>query len=94
VISDDEARANLAQNVNYILKHRGLSQRDLADAVDRHWTSINNVCCNRRLVAFTLVRRIAEALKYTTDELSGSPTLITAEEKRRDKEREKFLIPA
>ena len=104
VISDTEARANLAQNVNFILRSRGLSQRDLAEAAERHVMSINNICCNRSLPGVTLVMAIAEAVAYTVEELTGPPAAIVAEEKRREagkkldaiesKRREKSLLTA
>ena len=90
MISDKEARMNLAENVNFILRTRGLTQRDLADAAQRPVMSINNVCCNRRLPGFTLVLAIGEALGYSMEELTDSPAAIVAQEKLR----KKSLIPA
>ena len=90
MITDTEARANLAENVNCILRYRGLTQRDLAEAAQRPVMSINNVCCNRRLPGVTLVVAIGEALGYSVEELIGMPAGILAQEKLR----KKSLIPA
>jgi transcriptional regulator with XRE-family HTH domain len=93
VITDAEARANLAQNIKTILDARGLTQTDLASACHRPKMSISNICRGTRLASVTLAAGIAEALGYSTDDLIGPTAVIEARERLRVG-RKKSLVPA
>lgn len=80
VISDDEARENLAANVKFILNERGLTQQKLATATRRPLMSINRICRGENLPSVALVVCIAEALDYSVEELVGSPSRVAARE--------------
>ena len=96
MISDAEARENLARNVNYILGARGWSQRDLAEAAERPPMSINHVCRNRRLPSVTLALAIGEVLGYSIEDLTGplSPIIVSEKHHAEKRDRKKSLIPA
>jgi len=92
VITDDEARQNLAANLTLILRERHIPQRQLARATKRPVMSISNVCRGTRLPNVALVACIAEALGYSMEDLIGTPSRIAAREMLASGK--KSLIPA
>jgi transcriptional regulator with XRE-family HTH domain len=97
VITDDEARTNLAENLSTILEFRGLTQTSLAQAVNRPVMTVNHAVNGTRRPGAALVQNFGEATGYSSKELLGPPGAIRAQEKLRASEkrnREKSLVPA
>lgn len=69
VISDTDARLNVAANVNRILEDRGMTQADLARLTGENAMAISRVCRGTNLANVGMLARIAEALECTVDEL-------------------------
>jgi len=52
-----------------VLKERGMSQADLADALDVRYLTVNNYCNNRRQPSVETLFAIAKILKVQVREL-------------------------
>jgi len=73
VTTDDEAKANIAANLNRILAERKISQRALARLTNEPPMTINSVLNGRHIVSTGTITRIAEALDVSIDRLVGTP---------------------
>ncbi len=97
MITDDEARENLAENLSTILELRGLTQTSLAEAINTPVMTLNHAVKGRRRPPAALVENLGEVLGYSSKELLGPPAVIVAREQLRAIEknrRENLLIPA
>ena len=73
VVSNDEARENIAANITRLLDARGWNQQDLADATGESKMTISNIVRGNYLTNAGTVARIAEALDVTVDRLISAP---------------------
>lgn len=69
VISDEQAKKIIGQNVSSILRQRNLSQAWLANATGEYEATIGRVCKGRNCPSSGLLARIAEALDVSIDAL-------------------------
>ena len=67
----DDLRAALGQRVRELRERLGLSQEQLAERADLHWTYISGVERGRRNPGLNTLGRLAKALKVTL------PALLT-----------------
>lgn len=93
VISDTEARDNLAANLHCILQVRGLTQQQVATATSRPLMLINNAFNGRNRPGAALVLCLGEAFGYTSEELLGPREIVAIRERLRST-RKSSLIPA
>ena len=73
VISDDQAKKNIAANIRRLLAARGWTQTDLSEAAHENKMTISNVCTGKHVPGAGLLARIAEALDVSIDRLVDSP---------------------
>ena len=92
MISDNEARENLAVNLGVILGKRGLTQQQLAAATRRPLMSINNAYHGRNRPGAALVACIGEALGYTSEELMGPPEIVATREALRVSRKNSLIL--
>ena len=67
----DDLRAALGQRVRDLRVQRSLSQEQLAERADLHWTYISGIERGRRNPGLNTLRRLAQALKVSL------PVLVT-----------------
>lgn len=73
MISDKDAKRNIAENVNRLLVAREWNQRDLAGATGETPMTISRICRAQTLPGIGILARIAEALDVSIDRLVGAP---------------------
>jgi len=73
VISDTEAKANLAANLNRMLKQRELRQAELARMIGEHQSLVSRISNGRNMPGGAVLARIAEALDVSIDRLLSPP---------------------
>lgn len=71
--SDDEARENIAANLQRILLSRGLTQTDLARATGDPVATISRIYKGQNQPLAGVLARIAEALDVSVDRLLSPP---------------------
>ena len=74
VITDKDAKRNIAANVRRLLKARGWRAVDLAKATSENEMRISYLLREKRLPTAAFLARLAEALDTTTDELLSKPS--------------------
>lgn len=72
MISDSQARANIAANVKRILDEKGISQSDLSRATGDSAARISHMIHGKRLPSAGFLYRIAQALGVRCDDLVES----------------------
>ena len=78
MLTDDEARANIAANVARLLADRNWSQTELARRAMESHANINRVLHARQLPGSGILARIAEAFDVSTDRLLSAPPIASA----------------
>lgn len=73
MVTDDEAKANIASNVLRLLALRGWNQKKLAIATGETEMTISRVCRAQTVSGIGVVARIAEALDSNVDRLIADP---------------------
>jgi transcriptional regulator with XRE-family HTH domain len=73
VLSDDQAKANIAANVSRLLREKGITQRSLASKTDEPEMTISRIVRGTNMPGSGLLARIAEALSASVDELLATP---------------------
>lgn len=73
MLTDDEIKANIQQNIDRLLKLRGWKQKDLAVRASVKESVISDVKCGKSVPGLSIALRIAEALDITVDRLASSP---------------------
>jgi hypothetical protein len=74
VITDTQARSNIAENIRRILTARGWSQARLAKATNESEMRISLVVRGVHEPGAAFLARIAEALNTTSDDLLSQPS--------------------
>jgi transcriptional regulator with XRE-family HTH domain len=69
VITDDEAKQNIANNIRILLAERNWKQSDLASATGESEMRVSLAVRGRKLPSAAFLARIAEALNSTVDRL-------------------------
>ena len=77
MISDDEARQNLAVNLRRLLATRGMTQSQLAEAAHETQATISRIVNGSQLAGGGVLARLAEALDVSADRLLGSPPVLS-----------------
>jgi transcriptional regulator with XRE-family HTH domain len=73
MLTDDEARVNVAANVNELLDERGWSQTMLAQKTGDPISTISAICRARSVSGVGVLGRIAEAFRVNVDRLIFPP---------------------
>ena len=73
MISDDDAKKNLAANVSRLLEARDLTQMELAEMTGEHQSLISRIANGQNMPGGTVLARIAEALEISIDRLLSAP---------------------
>ncbi len=73
MVTDKEARDNIAANTVRLLEARGWTQQDLADATGESKMAISNIVRAQYVTNAATLARIAEALDVTVDRLISAP---------------------
>lgn len=73
VVTDDEAKRNIAANVARLLALRGWTQKQLADATGETNMIISRIMREKHVPNAATLARIAEALDTSTDILLDPP---------------------
>ena len=73
MISNDEARQNIAANVQRLMAIRGWDQSDLARESGENHMQISRVVRGTNLANAATLARVAEALDVTMDRLISEP---------------------
>ena len=73
MISPEDARSNIAANLQRILKERGLTQTRLAELTGQPLMTINYLVRGKQEPRIALLASVAEALDVSIDRLVGSP---------------------
>ncbi len=73
VISDDEAKRNLAENVRRLLDSRGMTQTQLAEAAHETQATISRIANGLQLAGGGILIRLAEAFDVSVDRLLSIP---------------------
>ena len=77
MIQDDEAKQNIAANVQALMDDRGWKQADLARAVGESPMRISFLLRAQRLPSAAFLARLAEAFGTTTDRLLTDPRKLS-----------------
>lgn len=73
MITDEEAKDNLAANVLRLLESRQINQSELARLTGEPVMTISRVCRAQHIPLATVLARLAEALDVSIDRLLGPP---------------------
>lgn len=73
MITDDEAKQNLAENVRRLLETRGMTQTQLADAAHETQATISRIVNGLQLAGGGILARLAEAFDVSVDRLLMVP---------------------
>jgi transcriptional regulator with XRE-family HTH domain len=76
VITDEQAKAWIAANVTRLMKDRGLTQVDIANITGEQQMRIWRLANGLHLPSSAVIKRVAEALETTVDELMSEPSLV------------------
>jgi transcriptional regulator with XRE-family HTH domain len=76
VISDEQARNNIAANLQRIIEERGITQTQLAAQSDQPIMTINRLVRGQNEPRIALVARVAEALDVSVDRLVAAPPIL------------------
>lgn len=76
VITDEQAKAWIAANVTRLMKERGLTQVDIAAITGEQQMRIWRLANGLNLPSSAVIKRVAEALETTVDELMSEPALV------------------
>jgi transcriptional regulator with XRE-family HTH domain len=69
MLTDDDVRTNVAENVRRLLSDRGWSQSELARHTGDTQQVISQICAARQVCGIGLLARIAEAFDVSLDRL-------------------------
>lgn len=75
MLTDTDAKQNIAANVQRLLVERGMSQSDLAEATDESNARVSLMINAKKCPSAAFLARIAEAVGTTVDELLKRPPL-------------------
>ena len=73
MVSDDQTKNNIAENLRRILESRGLEQKFLADATGENQMTISRIVRGKNVPGAGVLARIAEALDVSIDRLVQAP---------------------
>ena len=73
VITDEEAKENLATNLGRLMENRGMTQTELARITGQPVMTISRACRGQNVPRATVLSRVAEALDVSIDRLLGPP---------------------
>ena len=73
MITDDEARENIAANLRRIMAARGMSQRELAEKTHRPVMTINRLYRGEYEPKVSLIANVAEVLGFSIETLLATP---------------------
>jgi transcriptional regulator with XRE-family HTH domain len=73
MLTDDEVKANIAENVTRLLHDRGWSQSELSRRTGISQVAISLICSGQRLCGSGVLCRIAEAFDVSLDRLVNAP---------------------
>jgi transcriptional regulator with XRE-family HTH domain len=76
VITDEQAKEWIAANVSRLMKERGLTQVDIAAITGEQQMRIWRIANGLNLPSSAVLKRVAEALETTADELMSEPALV------------------
>ncbi len=76
MITDEQAKAWIASNVSRLMKERGLTQVDLAAITGEQQMRIWRLANGLHLPSSAVIKRVAEALETTVDDLMAQPLLV------------------
>lgn len=76
VITDEQAKSWIAANVTRLMKERGLTQVDIAAITGEQQMRIWRLANGLNLPSSAVIKRVAEALETTVDELMSEPSLV------------------
>jgi transcriptional regulator with XRE-family HTH domain len=83
VISDAEAKQNLAENVRRLLESRGMTQSQLAEAAHETQATISRIVNGLQLAGGGILIRLAEAFDVSVDRLLMTPPQENLAESRK-----------
>lgn len=78
VLTDEQAKQHIAANVSRLMRERGMTQSQLADATDESNARISLMIRGIKLPSAAFLHRIAEALETSVDELLENPKKVSA----------------
>lgn len=73
MVNTTEARANIACNVRFFIRKRGITQSELARLSGENRMFISRVCNDKTLPNAASLARIAESLGVTSERLMENP---------------------
>lgn len=76
MITDEQAKKWIAANVTRLMKDRGLTQVDLAAITGEQQMRIWRLANGLHLPSSAVIKRVAEALETTVDDLMSEPSLV------------------
>jgi transcriptional regulator with XRE-family HTH domain len=75
MLTDDDVKANLSENLARLLADRGWSQSELARRTTDHVMTISRICRGQNAPTAGVLARIAEALDVSIDRLVSQPPM-------------------
>lgn len=90
-INAGNIKKEIGVRIRTIRKKRGLTQEDMADRCDLHWTYIGGLERGERNPTLTTIKRIADGLKVDIHTLLGRSTREDAPLSSREKKEGKIL---
>lgn len=73
MVTEQDARQNIAKNLTRILRDRGITQRDLARTAGEPDMAISRLMRGQHTPSVTLLAHVAEALDVSMDRLLSAP---------------------
>lgn len=73
VLTDDEAKLNIAANVRALLSSAGMSQSELARKLEESEARVSLMIHAKKLSSAAFLARVAEVLGTTVDSLLAAP---------------------
>lgn len=73
MVTDEEAKENIAANVLRLLSARGWSQKKLSVETGETEMTVSRICRGQSVSGIGVIARIAEALDVTIDRLIDQP---------------------
>ncbi len=73
MLTEDQAKQNIAANLRRIMESRNLSQSELARMTGDHQTAISRIIHAQNSPGVAFLARLAEALQTTVDYLIAAP---------------------
>lgn len=74
MLTDEQAKRNIAANVERLMGELGITQSELARLTDESHARVSLMRRGLKLPSAAFLARLAEALNTTTDELLAEPT--------------------